>query len=150
MSSPGSRMDSSAPDDTAREDALSTGEPAPAAPVLPEEADPDTAVARSEVTPSAPRPADRPPDLHAYTLTADSRSRLGLFLVAVAFLTTLLLVVLIAQTKAWDPYLCQTNDDCRGLTRCIDSRCVLPEVWQLQSGGAAPPVGTQPESPPGE
>lgn len=53
-----------------------------------------------------------------------------LWLLVASLVTVIALLCVITITKAWDPYVCESNDECRGLKQCIEGYCVSPEVWE--------------------
>jgi hypothetical protein len=57
------------------------------------------------------------------------KSKSSLWFLGAALLTVLIMVITIAATRVWDPYVCETNADCRGTSRCFDNYCVIPEIW---------------------
>lgn len=63
--------------------------------------------------------------------------RFQLWFLLAALLTVVGMLSAIVATDAWDPYVCESDDDCRGLKECIEGHCASPEVWHRQRGQPA-------------
>jgi len=59
-----------------------------------------------------------------------------LWLIAAALVTAITLVLVVAVTGIYDPYRCQTHEQCRGLNRCIEGHCMVPEIWMNEVDSA--------------
>jgi hypothetical protein len=70
---------------------------------------------------------------------ADEGGNVHLWLLGTAFLTAIVVLILITVTGAWDPFRCASDEDCRGGRACYEGQCQYPEVWQrmqLEGTGA--------------
>jgi hypothetical protein len=92
---------------------------------------------------AALEPEAIPTDAGDYDESKEGKTHLVLLVLAI--LTTAILVAVIATTRVWDPNVCASNDDCRGLKQCIEGYCVNPEIWQRENPGRTlPGEGTGP------
>lgn len=92
---------------------------------------------------AALEPEAIPTDAGDYDESKEGKTHLVLLVLAIV--TTAILVAVIAMTRVWDPNVCDSSDDCRGLKQCIEGYCVNPEIWQRENPGRTlPGEGTGP------
>lgn len=78
--------------------------------------------------PSSPEQPPEEPAADEEIETGSFRTAHIWFLVA-SFVTVVGVLLFVWLTRAWDPFVCSTNQDCHGLKRCFQGQCVSPEIW---------------------